>query len=130
MFRSAFLSLGVAGSALVLQTSEPEPLIEVPEGKSLFVIEYDPGPEWEEGKPVFEQDLQAHGGYMFGLQEEGTLLLGGPYLDDTGGLVLMLADDLDAAKEVLASDPAIEEGVFSGEVHPYYPAFNVDQSLM
>ncbi len=87
--------------------------------QTLFALCYRPGPSWLRGKSVFEQPLDAHRSYMQSLLDAGTVVLGGPYRDDTGGLVAVDAQSREAALEILAGDPAIEAGVMVGEVHPW-----------
>lgn len=85
----------------------------------LFVIQYTPGPTWDPEKPVFEQNLRAHGGYMKQLYDAGQLTHGGPFTDNSGGLSIIRADDLEAAQAILAADPAIIDGVFVATLHPW-----------
>ncbi len=86
---------------------------------TLFALCYRPGPAWLPGKSVFEQPLEAHRAYMQSLLDAGTIVLGGPYRDDTGGLVAVDAESREVALDILASDPAIAVGVMLGEVHPW-----------
>jgi uncharacterized protein YciI len=48
------------------------------------------------------------------------LIAGGPYLDDSGGVNLIYAEDIDAAWEIVEQDPAVVSGVFVPEVHPWF----------
>jgi uncharacterized protein YciI len=84
-----------------------------------FALCYQRGPGWVPGKPVFEQPLHAHRLYMRQLFEAGTLRLGGPFLDDTGGLVIVQAADEGAARELLDRDPAISAGVMRATLHSW-----------
>lgn len=42
---------------------------------------------------------------------------------ETIGLAVFVAENEDAARAIMASDPAIKEGVMSGELFPYKIAF-------
>lgn len=87
--------------------------------KKPFVIDYRRGPAWVAHRSVFEQPLQAHLDYMRSLQGQGTLLLGGPFLDDTGGLIVVQAEDAAQAEALMRADPAIRDGVMVAETHPW-----------
>lgn len=87
--------------------------------QQLFVIYYRRGPAWVEGKTVFEQPLAAHLAYMKQLAATGTLLRGGPFADDLGGLVVVRVADKAAAEAVLESDPAVRDQVMVAEAHPW-----------
>ena len=46
------------------------------------------------------------------------MLLAGPCLDGAFGIVLFEAESDEAARAFMASDPAIQGGVMTGELHP------------
>src|SRR5215467_5920871 len=46
------------------------------------------GPKWVAGKPAGEQALGNHGRYLQEQMTKGALQLAGPFLDDSGGLIL------------------------------------------
>jgi len=85
----------------------------------LFVIYYTPGAAWQAGKPFSEQDLLAHGAYMKQLYDNNQLLHAGPFLDSRGGLTILQVDDIESAQAILDADPAILNGVFNAELHPW-----------
>ena len=84
-----------------------------------FVIDYRRGPAWLDQKSVFEQPLQNHLAYMRTLQGQGTLLLGGPFLDDAGGLIVVHAESMAEAEALMRADPAVQDGVMVAETHPW-----------
>ncbi len=86
---------------------------------SIFAICYSRGPNWVTGKPVFERPLQAHLAYMKTLRSQGRLLLEGPFIDDQGGLVVVIATGLDATAQAVADDPAIRCSVMVATAHPW-----------
>lgn len=53
----------------------------------------------------------AHRDYLRGLFEQGRLEMSGPWANDTGGLVIYLAEDEADARAMLADDPYTKEGV-------------------
>lgn len=84
-----------------------------------FVICYRRGPAWLDGKTVFEQPLQAHLAYMKSLSAAGTLMLGGPFVDDLGGLIVVAAAGADEARAIYEADPAVRDRVMVAEAHPW-----------
>jgi uncharacterized protein YciI len=87
--------------------------------KQAFVIYYRRGPAWIDGKTVFEQPLQEHLAYMKGLKAAGTLMLGGPFTDNSGGMVVVDAAGADEAQAILEGDPAVRDRVMVAEAHPW-----------
>lgn len=83
-----------------------------------FVLIYMPGSAWLEGKPTLEQPLKAHLDYMHRLKQTGKLTSGGPFMDNSGGLAIVEADDADEARTIMSADPAVREQVFKPEMHP------------
>jgi len=84
-----------------------------------FVIDYRRGPAWLDRKSVFKQPLQGHLAYMRTLQGQGTLVLGGPFLDDAGGLIVVKAEGVAQAEALMRADPAVQDGVMVAEAHPW-----------
>ncbi len=87
--------------------------------KLTFIIHYARGPAWVEGKSVFEQPLQEHLAYMNGLKAQKKLLLGGPFTDDTGGLIVVDAASAQEARSMADADPAVAAGVMVAAAHPW-----------
>lgn len=87
-----------------------------------FVFIYRPGPAWLPNWSVLQQPLEGHFAYMEKLQQDGVLCLGGPFKDDTGALGIVRAADFEGAFALVANDPAVLEGVFVAEVHPWHPS--------
>jgi uncharacterized protein YciI len=54
-----------------------------------------------------------HREYLKSLLESGKLRLPGPWVDDTGALLVYEADDQAAAEALLAADPYRQEGVLA-----------------
>ncbi len=87
-----------------------------------FVVIYRPGTGWLEGKPIREQPTSEHVAYMKKLKTLGTLVLGGPFKDSAGAMVIIECETLAAAKQFVDEDPAIQTGLFVAEIHPLDPA--------
>ncbi len=63
-----------------------------------------------------------HFANMTRLAEQGALVLAGPLDGDGGkrGLFILNAPSVDAAREMVAGDPAVEAGIFTAEYSGYY----------
>jgi uncharacterized protein YciI len=86
---------------------------------NMFLVVYQPGPSFRTGKPLKEQDLKEHGNYMLDLYAQGALLSAGPFLDESGGAVILNAPDQAAATAITTSDPAVRAGVFIYQLYPW-----------
>ncbi len=84
-----------------------------------FAVIYRLGRAWLRGKPVAKQPLKEHLEYMLALHERGELVMGGPFSDSSGGLVLLEVDGIDKARGLVSEDPAIIEEVFTADVHEW-----------
>ncbi len=71
---------------------------------------------WTEAE---EKAMKEHFAYLKGLLEEGRLVLAGPCIDASFGIVIFDAESLELAREVALADPAIVAGVMSFEVHEF-----------
>ncbi len=87
-----------------------------------FVFIYRPGPAWVPNRSVLEQPLAGRFAHMKKLEQSGVLCLGGPFKDDTGALGVVRASDYGSAFALVSSDPAVLEGIFTAEVHPWHPS--------
>lgn len=87
----------------------------------VFTILYSPGPAWQPNRTVWEQPLEAHGDYQYGLWSEGRLLHGGPFSDGTGGMSVVEVSTADAARTLVEADPAVQSGLFTAELRPWFP---------
>ena len=71
----------------------------------------------------------AHLEWLNGLNAEGVLKIGGPFLDDDGkpcgSMLLIAADDMASAKKIAAQDPYAAAGLFETvEIKAYNWVFN------
>jgi len=119
------LALGALGALafaapLAAHEAPAAPPVAAAPAESLFAILLEPGPAWKPGKPFQEQGLGPHLQYWLALHREGRIVTAGPLGEDSG-LVVFYAADGEAAAAILAGDPAIAAGVFTGSVRPYAP---------
>jgi hypothetical protein len=71
-----------------------------------FAVVRQPGPVWDEGRPMREQDGWAeHAAFMDALAEEGFIVLGGPVGDRNRFMFLGEAESEEKVRARLADDP-------------------------
>lgn len=94
----------------------------------LHVLFHTPGPAWKPGISFREQPgIEAHVGYMAGLLEKGLMVMGGPFLDDSGGMMISRLPTLEAARRIAEADPAVQAGLLEVEVKRWLvPMSSVD----
>lgn len=83
---------------------------------------------WDYAKPLGEQDgIRAHLEYLTGLGARGLVTRGGPLHagdalveEDPVGLIVFATSDVEEARRLAERDPAVERGVMSCRVLPWY----------
>lgn len=90
--------------------------------KMTFAIVYRAGPAWKPGVPMEQQGLRDHFYYINALHKEGKLIVAGP-LGSDGGLIILYARDQADADSVIAADPAVTAGLFTGTATRFIPRF-------
>ena len=81
--------------------------------KNTFIILWGPGPAWVAGKTVREQPYWGeHADFMDRLFENGTVVLGGPFADASGSLVVVEAENEQEVADLIAQDPFVVQGIF------------------
>ncbi|MFB5192472.1 YciI family protein [Alicyclobacillus fastidiosus] len=63
--------------------------------------------------------MDNHFEYLAGLLSEKKLILAGPCLDGAFGIVVIQAESMETARNIMKNDPSIHEGIMSSELHPY-----------
>lgn len=87
--------------------------------ETCFVVVHRPGPAWLPGVPAFGQPgLQGHVDHYRQWHTAGLLALGGPFLDDTGGGMMITKPGLaaEAVEAFAAADPAVASGLLHYEL--------------
>ena len=108
-------ALAVAG-CLLAQSQPPS---------KQYVVLLKRGPKWVAGKPAGEQALGNHGRYLQEQMTKGALQLAGPFLDDSGGLILYNARDEAEVRAIAEHDPGVVDGVLAVEwIRPFQLAFD------
>ena len=77
------------------------------------IVRFRAGPAWERGGAIREQPgWDAHAEFIDALVERGTMVMGGPYSDNSGSMTMLEGVDAAEAERLVAEDPFIENGVF------------------
>jgi uncharacterized protein YciI len=77
-----------------------------------FLMFRNPGPAWVPGTPTRQQPLwDEHAAFMDRLDDQGRIILAGPYADCSRALVILEADDVDEALRLLRDDPWVSAGI-------------------
>ena len=127
--------LGLAAALLVflapaqVASAPPGLHAEAPAAQQLFVVIYRPGPAWIPGKPGHQQKLGGHLVFIRGLLADGRLVAGGPFLEGEGGMAIFRAASMEEAKAILATDPAVIDGVFAAELRAWDPRYDSGKPL-
>jgi uncharacterized protein YciI len=89
-----------------------------------YVVIYSPGGAWDSA--AGESQLAGHLQYMDGVAANGQILMGGPFTDTAGGMVIMTAADLADATAIAEADPAVQDDIIDFEVHAWTVVYDRD----
>ena len=74
--------------------------------KKTIAVLLRPGAQWNPNKPVREQAYwDEHARFMDSLFEAGAVMLGGPFADGSGSMVILAAESVEAARAIFQDDP-------------------------
>ena len=94
-----------------------------------YVFFHKPGPKWQHGVDFREQDgVGEHVQHYLKLHKQGKLELGGPFLlQDAGGMIVATKDVSQAELDAFAADdPAVRSGLLIYEVRLWLTAMEHD----
>jgi uncharacterized protein YciI len=91
-----------------------------------FVLFHQPGPRWQAGISFREQPgVLEHVAYMGGFFDSGELVMGGPFLDNGGGMAVFHTATIEQALAIAEADPSVRSGLLTASVRPWVPAFHL-----
>jgi uncharacterized protein YciI len=91
--------------------------------QTYYVLFHTPGPTWKLGVSFRDQPgIDQHLVYMSGVEAKGRLLIGGPFLDDSGGMMVLKVGSTDEAEAIAGADPAVKAGLLQVKVRPWLAA--------
>jgi len=73
---------------------------------------------FESPTPQEEAAMEAHFEYLKRATTQGIVLLAGPCLDQTFGVVVFSAESEAAARAFVLDDPSVKSNVMKAELHP------------
>ena len=73
---------------------------------------------FEHPTPQEEAAMGAHFEYLRKATADGVVLLAGPCLDESFGVVVFTADSDEAARSFMLNDPSVISNVMMAELHP------------
>jgi uncharacterized protein YciI len=76
------------------------------------LVRFRAGPTWTDGPPEDQPGWDEHAAFVDDLVERGTFVMGGPFSDYSGSQTILEGVSEDEARELLARDPFVENGVF------------------
>lgn len=73
---------------------------------------------YEQTTPTEDSVMEEHFQYLKKATEQGIVLLAGPCLDDTFGIIVLSAKTDEAARAFMFNDPSVKNNVMMAEIHP------------
>lgn len=73
---------------------------------------------FESPTPLEEEVMEAHFQYLKQAVKDGIVLLAGPCLDETFGVVVLTAESEGEARDFMLHDPSVVSNVMMAELHP------------
>ncbi|HEY0107102.1 MAG TPA: YciI family protein [Rhizomicrobium sp.] len=94
------------------------------------VVFHTAGPNWKTGVAFRDQPgIADHVAYYGKALADGKLSLGGPFLDNSGGMMIFVPgaklEEIDAFAQ---NDPAVKSGLLTATVKPWYPPLQAHQA--
>ena len=120
----AGIILALSAATIVGAQEKPETASSPKEPLRQYIVIMKRGPKWIPGKSVGQQPLLNHAKYLKELMDKGSLQFAGPFLDDSGGFILLNAEDEAAARRITEHDPGVLEQILEAELHPFRMAFD------
>jgi uncharacterized protein YciI len=57
---------------------------------------------------------------MMSFIESGKLVIGGPFLDDSGGMMVLRAESIEEAEQIANADPSVQSGLLKVHVKEWF----------
>jgi uncharacterized protein len=75
---------------------------------------------FEQPTPEEDSILEEHFQYLKSATDSGIVVMAGPCLDNTFGIVIFHASSIESAQSFMFNDPAIRKNVMMAELHPVH----------
>jgi len=100
-------------------------------GEAYIVIVHARGPKWDPEESFRNQSgIRYHIRHYEDLQAEGLLLFGGPFIDDSGGMMILHHTPLDDARELAFGDPAVQDGLLGVKVRRWTRTLEAEDPVL
>ena len=76
------------------------------------LVRFRAGPTWTSGPPDEQPGWDDHAAFVDELVTRGTMVMGGPFADHSGSLIVLEDVHEEEARELAARDPFVVNGVF------------------
>jgi uncharacterized protein len=73
---------------------------------------------YERPTPAEDSVMEEHFQYLKKATDQGIVLLAGPCLDDTFGIIVLTAETDEVARAFMFNDPSVKNNVMMAELHP------------
>jgi uncharacterized protein YciI len=114
--------LRICLAAIAIGFAAPAPSAEPP-ATPLFVVHFEIGPAWDKSAaPQNQPGFGDHSANLNRLRNEGVIVFGARY--DEFGMIVLKAEALATAKNLMEADPGVRIGLFSYRITPlnvFYP---------
>jgi len=82
-----------------------------------FVLMHTPGSKWDQDLSIFDQvGIEQHKTFMSDLLEAGDMVMGGPFVDGSGGMAILKVESVEDALAIANRDPAVRSNILNVEV--------------
>jgi len=92
---------------------------------ALFAGIFSPGPRWDEFASEREQQIGRHRDYQRTQLAAGKFIIGGPFVDRSGGMALYRAGSRAEIEGIVANDPAVVNGLYQVELRQWRVGMSV-----
>jgi uncharacterized protein len=76
------------------------------------IVRFRAGPTWTSGPPEEQPGWDEHAAFVDEVIARGTFVMGGPFADQSGSLSVLENIGEEEARELVAGDPFVTNGVF------------------
>ncbi len=80
-----------------------------------MVVRWRAGPTWTSGRPEDQPGWDEHATFVDDLVARGIFVMGGPFADSSGSLMLLENATAEQARDLVLQDPFVANGVFELE---------------
>ncbi|HMG74821.1 MAG TPA: YciI family protein [Pyrinomonadaceae bacterium] len=114
------ITCSLAATPLIVSQQKEEPKSKLVQFHMALIKK---GPKWgETAEPQRNQILQQHFANVISMLGTGKAVIAGPMGDDTGlaGIFILRSKTAEEAKAWVDADPAVDAGLFTAEMHPWW----------